>query len=169
MSGVTILSPTEDDWHRVRDLRLEMLRDTPIAFMETVEAAEQLTEETWRMRANRGSTPESIQLVAVDSSGAWVGTMSGFVDRIDVGGPLLVGVFVSPGSRGREAGVTDALLDAIEDWARGQADSLTLQVHEDNSRAIAYYRRRGYELTGHAIPYNLDPTRNELEMRRRLR
>jgi GNAT superfamily N-acetyltransferase len=168
MYAVTILSPTEADWERVRDLRLEMLRDTPIAFMETVEAAEANTEEVWRMRANRGTTPDSVQLVAVDDAGRWVGTMSGFVDRLEVRGPLLVGVFVTAGARGRDAGVADALLDAVEDWARGRGDALTLHVHEDNARAIAFYRRRGYDLTGRTIPYNLDPTRNELEMRRRL-
>ena len=166
MTAVTIVSPTEADWRSVRDLRLEMLRDTPIAFMETVEAAEAHSEETWRMRANRGNTPDSVQLVAVDASGRWVGTMSGFVDRLDVGGALLAGVFVSPSARGRQSGVADALLDAVEDWARGQGTTLTLNVHEDNEHAIAFYRRRGYDLTGRTIPYNLDPTRNELEMRR---
>ena len=169
MRPVIITTPTEDDWERVRDLRLEMLRDTPLAFMETLEAAEAHTEEEWRMRAKRGSTPDSVQLVAVDPSGTWVGTMSGFVDRVQAGGPLLVGVYVAPPARGPEIGVTDALLDAIEEWARGQAQTLTLHVHEDNGRAIAYYRRRGYEFTGHTLPYNLDPSRNELEMRRVLR
>jgi GNAT superfamily N-acetyltransferase len=166
MTAVTIISPTESDWQGVRDLRLEMLRDTPIAFMETIEAAEANSEDVWRMRANRGNTPGSAQFVAVDASGRWVGTMSGFVDRLEVGGPLLVGVFVSPAARGRAAGVADALLDAIEDWARAHGSTLTLHVHEDNERAIAFYRRRGYDLTGRTIPYNLDPTRNELEMRR---
>lgn len=169
MSPVTITSPTPSDWERVRDLRLEMLRDTPIAFMETVEAAEAHTEDEWRMRANRGSTADSVQLVAVDGSGTWVGTMSGFVDRVATGGPILVGVYVSPSARGAEAGVADALLDAVEEWARGQGGVLTLHVHEENSRAIAFYRRRGYELTGHSFPYNLDPSTNELEMRRDLR
>ncbi|HEV7849578.1 MAG TPA: GNAT family N-acetyltransferase [Mycetocola sp.] len=61
--------------------------------------------------------------------------------------------------------LADALLDAVEDWAREQGDTLTLHVHEDNDRAIAFYRRRGYELTSRTIPDNLDPTRNELEKR----
>jgi ribosomal protein S18 acetylase RimI-like enzyme len=56
----------------------------------------------------------------------------------------------------------------VEDWARGEGNALTLLVHEDNDRAIAFYRRRGYELTGRTVPYNLDPSKNELEMRRTL-
>jgi len=150
MPVVTIISPTEADWQRVRDLRLEMLRDTPIAFLETIEAAEANTEDVWRMRANRGSAPGSVQLVAVDASGWWVGTMSGFVDRLDVGGPLLVGVYISPAFRGRDVGVTDALLDAVEDWASGQGTTLTLHVHEDNARAIAFYEKHGFEYAGEA-------------------
>ncbi|MET1051558.1 MAG: GNAT family N-acetyltransferase [Mycetocola sp.] len=169
MTLVTIIRPSEHDWKRVRDLRIEMIRDTPIAFMETVAAAEANSESVWRMRANRGSTPDSIQLVAVDQTGSWVGTMSGFVDTAETGGPLLVGVYVSPGSRGRTAGVTDALLDAVEAWASGLSDALTLHVHEENARAIAYYLRRGYVATGHTVPYNLDPAKNEIEMRRTLR
>ncbi|MBG6239298.1 GNAT superfamily N-acetyltransferase [Mycetocola sp. CAN_C7] len=169
MTSVTIHRPTEHDWERVRDLRLEMLLDTPIAFMESVADAATNSEDVWRMRANRGSTPDSVQLVAVDGSGTWVGTMSGFVDHAQTSGPLLVGVYVSPASRGRAAGVTDALLDAVEAWALGISDALTLHVHEDNHRAIAYYRRRGYQPTGHSFPYNLDPSKNEVEMRRALR
>ena len=168
MNSVTIITPTAEDWQRERDIRIEMLRDTPIAFMETVEAAEANTEADWRMRSNRGSTPDSVQLVAVDTTGTWVGTMRGFVDSVDTGGPLLVGVYVAPEFRGSDAGVTDALLDRVEEWARGLSDVLTLHVHEDNARAIAYYRRRGYEPTGHTVPYNLDPSKNEIEMRRTL-
>lgn len=169
MRPVTLARPTEEDWERVRDLRLEMLRDTPSAFLETAEAAAAQPEQEWRMRANRGSAPDSVQLVAVDADGTWVGTMSGFVDRVQAGGPVLVAVYVSPSARGRTVGVTDALLDAVEDWARGRAATLTLHVHEDNARAIAFYRRRGYDFTGRTMPYSLDPSRNELEMRRALR
>lgn len=169
MRRVTLARPTEEDWERVRDLRLEMLRDSPSAFLETADAAAALSEQEWRMRAARGSTPDSIQLVAVDADGTWVGTMSGFVDRVQVGGPILVAVYVAPSARGKAAGVTDALLDAVEDWARRRATTLTLHVHEDNARAIAFYRRRGYDFTGRTMPYSLDPTRNELEMRRLLR
>lgn len=168
-NNVSIISPSENDWERVRDLRLEMLRDTPIAFLETIEAAEANTEDVWRMRANRGSTPGSAQFVAVDATGNWVGTMSGFVDHAGTGGPLLVGVYVSPGHRGGAAGVTDALLGAVEEWAREFSDVLTLHVHEDNARAIAFYRKRGFEATGRTIPYHLDPAKNEVEMRRTLR
>ncbi len=50
-------------------------------------------------------------------------------------GPLLVGVNVAPDFPASESGLTDALLAAIDDWARTERDQSTLHVHEENSRA----------------------------------
>ena len=44
-----------DDWPALRALRLEALEDTPIAFLETLEAARALGDEAWRARAARGA------------------------------------------------------------------------------------------------------------------
>ncbi|WIB37098.1 GNAT family N-acetyltransferase [Curtobacterium sp. MCJR17_043] len=41
----------------------------------------------------------------------------------------------------------------MEDWARGRGDRILLHVHEDNPRAIAFYRRRGFVPTGRLVPY----------------
>ena len=156
-----------DDWRELRDLRLEMLRDTPIAFGETVDDAITHSESEWRMRGARGSAEHTIALVAIDTAGRWVGTMGGYVPD-PASGALLVGVYVSPGHRGREAGVFDRLLLAIEDWARSEGDTLTLHVHEDNSRARAAYLRRGFVETGRRVPYVLDAGAQEIEMVKRL-
>ena len=161
-SAFDIRRTTEDDWQNVRALRLAMLADTPIAFAETLDDALGHDEPEWRMRGRRGTAEHGIALAAVDASGRWIGGMGAF--STDQTGPLLVGVYVTPEHRGREAGVTDALLAVIEDWARGEGDVLTLHVHEDNLHARAAYERRGFTLTGDAHPYNLDATRNELVM-----
>jgi GNAT superfamily N-acetyltransferase len=84
------------------------------------------------------------------------------------GAPFLVGVFVSPSQRGRRRGVSDLLLEAIEDWARGFSDRLQLDVHEDNLRARRYHESRGFVETGHTMPYPLDRSRLELNMVKRL-
>jgi len=85
-----------------------------------------------------------------------------------VSGALLVGVYVSPGHRGRDAGVFDSLLGAIEEWARGEGEVLTLHVHEDNARARAAYLRRGFTETGNRVQYVLDTASEEIEMVKRL-
>ncbi|MFF2040530.1 GNAT family N-acetyltransferase [Kitasatospora sp. NPDC058170] len=152
------------DWERMREVRLAMLQDTPLAFRETYETALGHGEEEWRSRVARVSAPGSVGLVAVDAAGEWVGTMISFTP--EPGTALLVGVWVHPEHRGRERGVTDALLDAVEAWARTEAGAqrLVLTVHEGNPRAAAFYRRRGFDLTGAREPYVLDPTAMLLEM-----
>ncbi|WP_165068125.1 GNAT family N-acetyltransferase [Marisediminicola senii] len=167
MKDVTIRPTTADDWQQVRDLRLEMLRDTPEAYVETVDAALQHNEAEWRMRGERGTSDTGTALVAIDHTGRWVGTMrASFFDPAEP--PMLLGVYVAPSHRGRGAGVADALLDQIEDWAAQHADELKLSVHENNDRARAFYERRGYTLTGHTEPYPLDVTQREFEMSRKL-
>ncbi|GAA3645819.1 GNAT family N-acetyltransferase [Microbacterium marinilacus] len=162
----TIHRPVADDWEAFRDLRLRMLRDTPIAYGETLKQALRLDDDEWRSRALRAVQSGNTAAVAVAQDGAWVGIMRGYVSQRR--GPMLVGVFVDPGARGAGAGVADALLDVVVEWARGEGNALRLDVHADNPRAIAFYRRRGFEDTGRRIPYELPPFGEELEMELRL-
>ncbi|MBF4609595.1 GNAT family N-acetyltransferase [Curtobacterium sp. VKM Ac-1393] len=167
MQGITIRPTTEADWAAIRALRLEMLRDTPMAYAEHLADAEQLDKTEWRARGRRGQSAGGASLVAIDADGRWVGAMGVFIPDAATG-PLLVGVYVAPSHRGRAAGVTDALLDAIESWAVGHGTTLRLHVHERNLRAQAFYVRRGYEPTGASEPHVLAPDERELEMIRRL-
>lgn len=165
LNPLRIVGITEADWRQVRDLRLQALADTPYAYLETFVHAVGQTEDDWRERARRSEGPDQVGFAAVDGD-RWVGTMRAVL--ID-GDPVLQSVFVAPSHRGRAAGVADALLDAIETWVldRGFTE-LFLDVHEDNARAQALYRRRGYEATGRRQPYPLNPTQQELQMRRAL-
>jgi ribosomal protein S18 acetylase RimI-like enzyme len=165
--GFTVRPTFEGDWREVRALRLEMLQDTPLAFLETVEAAREHPDEFWRGRARSGSSREVITLAAIRDDGRWVGTMTGRI-FLGIQDPYLLAVYVAPDVRGPASGVADALLGGIEDWARGQGTGLLLDVHEDNSRARAFYERRGFVETGRTKPYPLDPRRLELEMRKEL-
>lgn len=167
----------EDDWEKYRDIRLEMLRDTPMAYGESLEGALAIDEAGWRKRADARSTPSrpyvagaavtSIRFAAILPDGRWVGSMGGYVD--DGQGPVLVGVYVAPDVRGEQFGVTSALIEAVEHWASGHAPTIRLDVHESNARAIASYLKRGYAETGRTQPYPLDPRFRELEMVKRLR
>ncbi|WP_150307624.1 GNAT family N-acetyltransferase [Planctomonas psychrotolerans] len=153
----------EADWQLARALRLEMLADTPLAYLETRETAEARAESEWRQRAGRNELLGNAAFAAVDvSSGRWRGSMNCFV-REDAA--HLVSVYVAPDSRGRAHGVTDALLDAVIEWSRAQGvDSLVLEVHERNARAAAYYERRGFRATGRYTPYALNTAERDLEM-----
>lgn len=168
MSAFTIRRTTAEDWELVRELRLRMLADTPKAYLETLAEAYYLPEEEWRVRGARGTQEHGVSLIAEDEHGRWLGGMGGFCPDEAVG-PLLVGVFVDPGSRGREAGVADALLAGIEEWALTQGDALTLHVHEENPRAVAFYERHGFVADGVKVPYPLAEGEWELQMVKRLR
>ena len=135
---LVIRTTDEDDWQAVRALRLEMLRDYPLAYGETLEHALEVDEAGWRLRAARGTTPGQTSIVAIDGD-RWVGHMGGYIPDATTG-PLLVGVYVAPDHRGDAAGVSRLLLDAVEEWARGYGDTLRLEVHEDNPRATALLR-----------------------------
>ena len=49
-----IRTTTEDDWERVRGLRVENATDNPISYGATLEYTLQMTESDWRLRAKRG-------------------------------------------------------------------------------------------------------------------
>ncbi len=162
-SRVRVRAILPDDWRRLRALRLEMLRDTPLAYLETLSTAEALPDADWQARARRNSVRGSIAFAAEDEDGEWIGTMTAFRREAVA---YLVSVYVTPSRRGREAGVTDALLDRVIEWAGAQdgVTELRLEVHEHNPRATAYYRRRGFEMTGRSTPYALDRSQRDLEM-----
>lgn len=157
---------TADDWPQARDLRLEMLADTPIAFMQRLEDARAWTDQQWQERhQGRAGNPASRTVAVVDDDGTWRGQMSVY-DTPEFpadNDAWLVSVYVSPPLRGTEW--TDRLLAVIVEWAvaRGH-DRLLLDVHEANPRAIAAYVKRGFVDTGGRTPYPLEPGGAEIQM-----
>jgi GNAT superfamily N-acetyltransferase len=179
MAGTFALhQPVLGDWERVRELRLRMVLDTPIAFLETPEQVRAITEEEWRSRIARSLSERNTRVVAVSSDGTWVGTMSCFISDGEPGyltdprpGPPranLVGVFVDAAWRG-DAGVADALLDAIIAWVHEQRIAeLFLHVGDVNARARRYYEKRGFRPTGVVAEIPEQPGTGEIEMVLRL-
>ncbi|WP_392872693.1 GNAT family N-acetyltransferase [Streptomyces sp. LN499] len=152
-----------DDWRQCRSLRLQMLRDTPLAYLETVEEALQYPDSEWQFRSSRSASTGNIGVATVGPDGTWVGAMNGFLP--ERGTAKLVGVWLHPGHRGPAGGVAGLMLDEIVRWARedAAASRLALLIHEDNHRAIAFYRRSRFVLSGRTEPYPLDECSSELE------
>ena len=87
-SSVRVVDIGRDDWRELRALRLEMLRDTPMAYIETVQQAEALGPGEWAFRAARCGQPGSLGVAAVeDDTGQWVGTMSAYLAGPEVREP----------------------------------------------------------------------------------
>jgi ribosomal protein S18 acetylase RimI-like enzyme len=155
----------EQDWAALRSIRLEMLTDSPSAYLETVADAETRTESEWRFRAQRGATGHTNLGIAAEPAtepGRWAAFMACLVDAPDRA--HLVSVYVTPAHRG--TGLADQMVGVVRDWARDEAavSRLHLYVHEDNQRARAFYRRLGFTETGAWLPYELVPTERDLEM-----
>lgn len=162
-TGFRVRRVLASDWQSMRDLRLQMLQDTPKAYLELYESAVLVPDEQWRARIARHTGKGSAQFAAVADDGRWIGTVGAFREPPDQ--VHLVSVFVAPEWRGHELGVTDALVSAAQQWgADWGAVRMRLFVHEDNPRARAYYRRRGFTETGATMPYELEPSETEIEM-----
>ncbi|CAM5647241.1 GNAT family N-acetyltransferase [Streptomyces aurantiogriseus] len=171
-----IRSVRADEWPVARELRLLALQDpvAHLAFLETYEEALAKPESFWQERTARvaeGAT-EAQQVIAEGPDGEWVGTVTVLVEEAGTkdwaGFPVerrqghVVGVFVRPECRG--VGLTEVLFDAALEWAWARGvERVRLIVHEDNGRALAFYRRVGFVPSGVVVPLTADPDARELE------
>lgn len=175
-SGWIVRRILPDEWQQVRDLRIEAVSDpdAAIAFLST--RAQELAhdEAFWRERTSNAARGDAAAQFVGVIDGEWVGTATvlvrpaGVVDHtgrtVYVSRADVVGVYVRAENRGR--GLIDALLDAAASWTADLGFTrLTLDVHVENARARAAYRRAGFAPTGVTFTGPIGP---ELEMARRL-
>lgn len=173
---VSVRRIRDDEWERVRDLRLDAVRDpaAPIAFLRSYDEEAAHDDAFWRSRASGAASGNAVAQFVAEDDGDWIGTLTvlrweeGATDHHGrlVASPRgdVVGVFVRSEQRGR--GVIDALFDAAARWARAIGDDrLVLDVHTDNQRAQAAYRRAGFTATGLEFTGSIGP---EIEMARSL-
>lgn len=124
-------------------IRMEALEDSPAAFAERAEAARAMGGEDFRAALATGA------VWGVFEDGMCVG-MAGF-DR-HVGANVehkatIWGVYVRPAARG--SGAARALFDGLIAHARAVGvEVLQLGVGDFNARALAFYRRLGFEPFG---------------------
>src|SRR5437899_2608952 len=127
------------DWRLWREVRLAALTDAPYAFSSTLAqwSGDGDAEERWRKRLD--DVP--LNLVALVDDVAVAQASGTAVD--DAGRVEVISMWVAPDLRG--AGVGDALLGAVEDWAVGEgASALVLAVKRTNEPALRLYHRVGF-------------------------
>ncbi|MEU8299340.1 GNAT family N-acetyltransferase [Micromonospora sp. NPDC048909] len=153
------------DAARMRALRLEMLADAPLAFLETVADAAARPHAEYAARiAYTSAGSETAQFIA-DPGGRLVGHAGGTVTPIEPGLTVIYAVYVTPTWRGN--GLLAELVDAVAAWSRecGRPE-LMLEVVVGNDRAYRAYQRLGFVDTGVRVPHPTIPALTELQMRR---
>jgi GNAT superfamily N-acetyltransferase len=149
-----------DDWKPWSELRLAALEEAAFAFGSQLADWVDAPEERWRERL---SLPNAYQVIAtVDGNPA--GMAGGFVEEATA---ELVSMWVAPVGRGK--GVGNALMTAVEDWARSAgATVLKLSVVPGNDPAHNLYLRHGYVDTDELGDLMADGVRRELVMQKHL-
>ncbi|HEX7746837.1 MAG TPA: GNAT family N-acetyltransferase, partial [Micromonosporaceae bacterium] len=154
------------DAGRMRALRLEMLADAPLAFLETVADAAARPHAQFAQRIATTSTgSHAAQFVAEPDFGPFVAHAGGAVVPYDPSTTVIWAVYVTPAWRGR--GLVAALIDEVAAWSRAAGrPSLLLEVVVGNDRAVRAYERIGFVDTGVRVPHPTVPVLTELQMRR---
>jgi RimJ/RimL family protein N-acetyltransferase len=144
----------EQDWERLRDVRLRALAQDPHAFLETHAQASTFPDERWRRRATPSATQASF---AFERDGRFDGLVSCFFAD-DPALAFLVAMWVAPELRG--TGAAQELVKAVLEWARaGGARRVCLSVEGDNPRAARLYEKCGFSETDDppTFPYEPNP------------
>lgn len=165
VAAATVRRVRPADTARMRALRLEMLADSPLAFLETVaEAAARPHAEVAARIAAVSSGSDTAQFVA-DPGGRLVGHAGGTVMPGEPGLTVVYAVYVTAAWRG--SGLLTALVDEVAAWSRACGrPELMLEVVVGNDRAYRAYQKLGFVDTGVRVPHPKIPALTELQMRR---
>lgn len=168
VSDVVVRSIGVADWPVVKALRLEMLEDSPRAFITTYEQAAVEPDEVWIARCTPDPDDRS-HSVGAFTEGRAVGMAVGLdASRLGRRVVAVVSVYVAPPCRG--SGIADEMMERIEEWATlRRAGTTSLWVVDGNDRARRFYERRGYRMTLDRQKIRTPPVRWEGRMEKRLR
>jgi ribosomal protein S18 acetylase RimI-like enzyme len=163
---LTIHRVTPEDAARMRALRLEMLADSPLAFLETLEQAASRPHGDYRRRIVEASRSPMLAQFVADPGERLIGHAGGVVLAEDPRTTVVFAVYITPAWRGR--GVLGSLVDAVAAWSMSQGRSeLMLEVVVGNDKAVRSYERLGFEDTGERVQHPVNPALKELRMRRK--
>nr|WP_091552453.1 GNAT family N-acetyltransferase [Micromonospora pattaloongensis] len=149
----------------MRALRLEMLADAPLAFIETLAEAAARPHREFASRVARLSVGDEAAQFVAEADGRLVAHAGGLVAPDDPTITVIFAVYITPAWRGR--GLLGPLVEAVATWSKSVGrPELLLEVVVGNDRAYRAYRRIGFVDTGVRVPHPTVPTLTELQMRR---
>jgi ribosomal protein S18 acetylase RimI-like enzyme len=161
----TVRRVRPDDSARMRALRLEMLADTPLAFLETLAEAAARPHDEFRARVARNAVGDAVSQFVAEVDGRFVGHAGGVAALQEPDLTVIFAVYITPEYRG--SGLLAHLVDAVAAWSRAAGrPELLLEVVTGNVRALRAYRRLGFVDTGVRAPHPTVHGLTELQMRR---
>jgi GNAT superfamily N-acetyltransferase len=161
----TVQRVSRADAARMRALRIEMLADSPLAFLETVAQAAARPHEQFRDRIGHASAGFQLAQFVADPGGRLIGHAGGATVPGEPDVTVVFAVYVTPAHRG--GAVLPQLMAAVADWSRAAGrPELMLEVVVGNDRAVRAYERLGFVDTGVRVPHPTVPALTELQMRR---
>ena len=165
MGQVTVRRVRPEDAARVKAIRLEMLVDSPMAFLERIDEAAAKPHADHRARIAKVATdPDNAQFIA-EEDGRIVGHAGGWAPHGAAGLTMIFAVYVTPARRG--TGILKQIIDAVAEWSRAMGrPRLELEVIVGNDRAVRAYRRIGFTDTGRRAPHPTIPVLTEMLMAR---
>ena len=153
---VELLGP--DQWHRLREIRLNSLKDSPDAFGGTIEAESKMEKEDWEVKF------ATLDFLIVSTDQVDIAIMSVEVLNGDHGATCWIGgCWSDPRYRGQ--GALRALFNFLDEqtdlknWGRQG-----LGVWADNEDAIAAYKAIGFSEAGEKKPSERQPGRFYIHM-----
>ncbi|MCU1352302.1 MAG: GCN5-related N-acetyltransferase [Acidimicrobiales bacterium] len=161
MIRVRRIQPT--DGPLLRATRLAALADSPGDSTTTVALNEAHLAEHWdrAAAANAVGSTQATYFASEEDGTEVVGMIGAYL--LPDGAATMVGLWSAPGHR--DVGVGDALVEAVLDWAtRSGAERARLWVVERNEYARRFYESKGFEPTGETMPYEPEPTIQQVEM-----
>ena len=165
MTMATVRRVTLADTARARALRLEMLADAPLAFLEWIDEAAARPHDEFRAMLAERTEGDATSIFVAEADGRLVGQAGGWTPAADAGVTVVFAVYLSPAWRG--SGLLGRLVDAVGAWSVAAGRPvLELEVASGNRRAIRAYRRIGFVDTGQRVRHPRIPALRELRMRR---
>ena len=165
MGQVTVRRVRPEDAARVKAIRLEMLVDSPLAFLERIDEAAAKPHADQQARiAKVAADPDTAQFIA-EEDGRVIGHAGGWAPNEATGTTMIFAVYVTPARRG--TGILKQIIDAVAEWSRAMGrPRLELEVIVGNDRAVRAYERIGFTDTGRRAPHPTIPVLTEMLMTR---
>ena len=165
MGDVTVRRVRPQDAGRIRAIRLEMLVDSPLAFLERIDEAAARPHAEFQARIAMVATARETAQFIAEADGRIIGHAGGWAPPGTLDTTVIFAVYVTPAWRGR--GVLDQLVDAVAEWSRAMGrPHLELEVIVGNDRAVRAYERLGFVDTGRRAPHPTIPVLTEMLMAR---